>query len=160
MMGQRTPQPTIQNKRRSRLLILLATCVSCALLAVYAWQHSVFGPRPEREDLPLIAEEVKRLGGVSIVEVTDVSPPDEAEVYLTLAIEGKGPITLYNATLESFTGGGRLHIISIGDCRQPRYHADSYDYPELRVTTVKELIDKYDLIYARLLQEGRCASAK
>jgi hypothetical protein len=135
-------------------LLIILSCIACA--PNQAPLIYLLDPNPAREELPLIKEQVGQMQGVSIDEITDIGPDDEHNIYLTLAIEGKGRITLYNATLKSFTGGGPIIFVRIGDCEVHPLYLENLDrfYPDLHFNTVSEAVENYARIYERLRQNA------
>jgi hypothetical protein len=134
------------------IAFVFLTCI----LVVFNWNFISYGPMPERDDLDQIREVSKKIEGVLIKRIDDLSLGwDEARVYITLTTSTGGYVVLYNATLDTFTRGGPVYLERIGDCFVlPKRNLNSkeirVEFPDLYVSSVPELIAKYDLIYNRL----------
>lgn len=146
---------------------VIVTLIVSPLVAFVVWQNRdfvLYGPMPEREDVPRISEYISlNMPQATLKKVIDESIPwDEARIYLILEVHGKGDIFISYPSLASFTGGGRILINSIGDCE---LRAGPYDFasdefstqlPELYVNSVPELVTKYEAIHILLNEKMMC----
>lgn len=143
------------NITKNRLVLLGLVVIGCALVLLIVPQFILRLPKWVYlyRELPLVEAEVRKMPGVSIQQVVDLGPYDEVNVYVWLQIEGKGRLVLGEPTRDSFTGGGYIYIREIKDCATL---LSSPPNPPWRFNTVKEVIEKYDEIYAKLQDEKLC----
>ena len=123
---------------------LLASLVSCT------------ETRPVVVDKPKIEAYIKeQMPNTTLVRYTFDPGWDEVISVLTLRVSNKGDISFNQPTLKSFTGGGRISVINMGDCHIYPQHGFGTRDPklpqaELFAKSIPELISRWDEIYAFL----------
>ncbi|NJM41921.1 MAG: hypothetical protein HC853_14785 [Anaerolineae bacterium] len=136
------------------LLSLLIVCLGYA-----AWQ--IRQPADAVRDMAAIRSFVAdKLPGVEIVDYRNryADGDEEADIWLTLNVRGKGELILNDPTITSFTNSGSVLVLSIGDCNigQPINFSNPEwreDFPKLYVLSATDLIARWDEVYNELLQE-------
>ena len=136
-------------QRRLQLLLLAVPVV--AMVSALAYYYG----RPGVWDSRLFTNFAGRMANVAVVDISDVSTVTNVEVYTQLQIGKTGMVVLLNATMRSFLAeDGPVILTQIGGCfiSPVDLNGDSIaqHYPELRVTSVRQLVERYDAIYREL----------
>ena len=138
-----------------KVLTVLAACLvawTCVYVLVGPENLYRLNPNPAQVDLPWIGAQIDSMPGVHIEEVIDGGVDENHEIRIALRIEGKGNLTLYNATRQSFTGGGPIFIWMDWGCNRAVIEniGRGGPYPALQFETVAEAVNHYDTIQTEL----------
>lgn len=138
-----------------KVLTVVAACLvagTCVYVLVGPENLYRLNPNPAQVDLPWIEAELDSMPNVHIEEVIDGGIDENHEIRIILRIQGKGNLTLYNATRQSFTGKGPIFIRMDWGCNRATIEniGRGGPYPALQFDTVAEAINHYDAIQAEL----------
>lgn len=139
-----------------RILVVLGVTISCIAL----WIRVVPDPKIAyyQNEVPVMQVEAARIPGVTFRGVYDPHYNDELNPYVILDVHGRGLLVLFHPDRTSFTGGGPLNVVGVGDCE----HAENFSvqrtsatFEDVQFATVAELVAQYDQVY-KAATRGAC----
>lgn len=130
-------------------------------LPMIGWNVLVYGPPLYYRwvEVPAVQREVQQLSGVTWRGIRNLNTTETPSYDVLLDVQHKGVIGLWEPTRASFTGGGPLVIVAIGDCvHTPVLGVDSRTggFQGFRFQTVMDVVNNYDAIYQAVLAKGYC----
>jgi hypothetical protein len=141
-----------------RLIIILSVVIA---LPIIGWNVLIHGPPLYYRwvAIPTIQREAQKLPGVTWRGIRNLNTTESPRYDILLSVHHKGVIALWEPTQASFSGGGPLAVVAIGDCvHTPILWVDqgTGSFNGFGFDTVADVVNNYDLIYQAVQAKGYC----